>query len=324
MASYRKITLFLALVFVSCVENKVFIHVHPDGQTFFKFESRGDSLDVSDGDFVHPYHLKNWATEISTVQTENETNWRRITKGIVYDSVIVLQSPGGSQLGYKFHKSKISSWYKDSYEVKVVIEGRRIKQDYPQLYNAVLTDKMDSLNWLPEALTVLMYKGLKDIGHDSLSPEQSLWNHRLVNHLRNSFAKFSSLKDLERIQKDRVDYLEKLLAPFHVDPSLPAELAINREKHEKILRTSLDLEDDFFIWKVLLPGSLFATNATRVVGDTLIWELGLDSLLSHNYTLYGSTVIYTPDKIQISLIFSLILGWILLVIIIWFFSRKIF
>ena len=77
-----------------------------------------------------------------------------LQKAIVYDSVIVLQSPGGSQLGYKFHKSKISSWYKDSYEVKVVIEGRRIKQDYPQLYNAVLTDKMDSLNWLPEALTV--------------------------------------------------------------------------------------------------------------------------------------------------------------------------
>ena len=105
--------MFLALVFVACVENKVFIHVHPDGQTFFKFESRGDSLDVSDGDFVHPYHLKNWATEISTVQTENETNWRRITNGIVDDSVIVLQSPGGSQLGYKFHKSKISSWYKN-------------------------------------------------------------------------------------------------------------------------------------------------------------------------------------------------------------------
>ena len=76
------------------------------------------------------------------------------------------------------------------------------------------------------------------------------------------------------------------------------------EKHEKILRTSLDLGDDSFVWKVLLPGSLFATNATRVVGDTLIWELGLDSLLSHNYTLYGSTVIYAPDKIQISLIFN--------------------
>ena len=82
--------------------------------------------------------------------------------------------------------------YKDTYNVKIVIEGRRIKQDYPELYNAVLNNKMDSLSWLPEALTVLMHKGLKDISHDSLSPEQSLWNRRLVNHLRNSFAKFSS------------------------------------------------------------------------------------------------------------------------------------
>jgi len=324
MASYRKITLFLVLIIASCVENKIFIHVHPDGKSFFKFESRGDSLDIYDNDFVHPYHLKNWATEISTIQTENETNWIRITKGIIDDSVFVLQSPEEPQMGYEFHQSNISSWYKDTYNVKVVIEGCKIKQDYPELYNAVLTDKMDSLNWLPEALTVLMHKGLKDISHDSLSPEQSLWNRRLVNHLRNSFAKFSSLNELELIQKDRVGYLETLLAPFHVAPSLPKNLAISMEKHEKILRTSLDLKDDFFIWKVLIPGQLFATNATRVSGDTLIWEFGLDSLLSHNYTMYGSTVIYSKDKIQLSLISNLIIGCILIIIIIWVFTRKIF
>lgn len=324
MASYRKITLFLVLMIFSCVENKIFIHVHPDGKSSFKFESRGDSLDIYDNDFIHPYHLKNWATEISTFQTENKTNWMRITKGIIDDSVFVLQSPGGPQMGYEFYQSNISNWYKDTYNVKVVIEGRRIKQDYPELYNAVLTNKMDSLSWLPEALTVLMHKGLKDISHDSLSPEQSLWNRRLVNHLRNSFAKLSSLNELELIQKDRVGYLETLLAPFHVAPSLPKKLAISMEKHEKILRTSLDLKDDFFIWKVLIPGQLFATNATRVSGDTLIWEFGLDSLLSYNYTMYGSTVIYSKDKIQLSLISNLIIGCILIIIIIWVFTRKIF
>ena len=172
MASYRKITLFLVLMIFSCVENKIFIHVHPDGKSSFKFESRGDSLDIYDNDFIHPYHLKNWATEISTFQTENKTNWMRITKGIIDDSVFVLQSPGEPQMGYEFHQSNISNWYKDTYNVKVVIEGCKIKQDYPELYNAVLTNKMDSLSWLPEALTVLMYKGLKDISHDSLSPEQ--------------------------------------------------------------------------------------------------------------------------------------------------------
>ena len=96
------------------------------------------------------------------------------------------------------------------------------------------------------------------------------------------------------------------------------------EKHEKILRTSLDLKDDFFIWKVLIPGQLFATNATRISRDTLIWEFGLDSLLSHNYTMYGSTVIYSKDKIQLSLISNLIIGCILIIIIIWVFTRKIF
>ena len=324
MISQRKITLFLTLAFFSCVENKVFIQVHPDGNSFFKFESRGDSLDIYDTDFVHPYYLKNWVTEISTIQSDNKTNWMRITKGIADDSVLVLQSPGGPQIGYEFHQSNISSWYKDTYNVKIVFEGRKIKEDYPKLYNAILTDKMDSLNWLPEALTVLMHKGLKDINHDSLSPEKSLWNRRLVNHLRNSFAKFSSLDDLEKIQKDRVNYLKNLLAPFHIASSLPAELALSMEKHEKILRASLDLRDDFFIWKVLLPGLPFATNATQTSGDTLIWEFGLDSLLSQNFTMYGSSIIHAKDKIQIYLISYLIIGFTLLIIIIWFLTKKVF
>ena len=323
MIFWKKFILILSTLFISCVQNKIFIHVAPDGKSFFKFESLGDSIDICDNDFVHPYHLKSWVTEIWKVKTDNKTNWRRITKGLVNDSIIIMDVPGPNEMKYEFHQFNISNWYKETYDVKIIIQGRKIKQDYPKLYNAILTDKMDSLEWLPEALTVLMHKGLNDISHDSISPEQSLWNRRLVNHLKNSFAKHSSYNDLKKIYRDRTGFLNNILSPFNISPALLDELSYYMEIHENFLRASLNLKDDSFTWKFLLPGQVLNTNATRLLGDTLVWEFGLDSLLSQKYTLYGSSVIYAEDKINIFLISKLIIGVILLITI-WFFTKNIF
>ena len=44
-----------------------------------------------------------------------------------------------------------------------------------------------------------MEKGLSDLTGDSLSPKKIIWNKRLVNHMRNSFAKVDIEKNLEII-----------------------------------------------------------------------------------------------------------------------------
>ena len=54
----KKLYIFLPLVIffhISCVENIIFIQVYPDGQTYFKFISTGDSTDINDQDFQHPF-----------------------------------------------------------------------------------------------------------------------------------------------------------------------------------------------------------------------------------------------------------------------------
>ena len=54
----KKLYVFLPLVIffhTSCVENIIFIQVYPDGQTYFKFISTGDSTDINDQDFRHPF-----------------------------------------------------------------------------------------------------------------------------------------------------------------------------------------------------------------------------------------------------------------------------
>jgi hypothetical protein len=101
-----------------------------------------------------------------------------------------------------------------------------------------------------------------------------------------------------------------------VDPSLPLNLGITMENHEKILNTSLDLNDDSFEVKIILPGQIVTTNATEILGDTLMWQFGLDSLLSNSFELKAESVIFATDRIQKTLISIGILFLVLMGILI--------
>ena len=68
--------------------------------------------------------------------------------------------------------------------------------------------------------------------------------------------------------------------------------------HEDYLKASLDLKDDSFVVKLLMPGEIFLGNSLSMSQDTLIWKFGLDSLLNANYTLSAASVVYSEKKIQ--------------------------
>ena len=86
--------------------------------------------------------------------------------------------------------------------------------------------------------------------------------------------------------------------------------------HEDYLKSSLDLKDDSFVLKLLLPGEVLSTNSMSMDQDTLIWKFGLDSLLNENYLLSSTSVIYSKEKIQKTSIlvvcFLLIFGIVLI------------
>ena len=311
---YHYLPIFLILF--SCVENRIFIQLHPDGQSYFKFESHGDSTDVLDNDYLHPSYLDGWSSSVKVIKHDNDNDWVMTTEGILLDTSILFFHEDTIPLGYAFNRSVSEKWFSIEYTFSLTFSGRRIKENYPKLYEAILFEKPDSLYWLPEALTVLMKKGLDDIYSDSLSQKQNIWNQRLVNHLQNSFAKFTSMDDLKNIQKDRELFLTDLFKPFKIDPDLPSNLAFAMEKHEKFLNSTLDLNDDSFEIKVIMPGQPIFTNANKIIHDTLIWNFGLDSLLSDSYTLSGRSVIYTTDRYQKTLISVGILFLILMAILI--------
>ena len=180
----------------------------------------------------------------------------------------------------------------------MTFHGRQIKSDYPLLYQAILSEKMDSLHWLTEALTIIIDKSLKNLTPEPMAINNLLWNQRLVNHFRNTFSRIQSLADLEQMQNDRVNYIENILKPFSVDNSFPQKLADAMTVHEKYLQTSLDLDDDSFEIKVLMPGQVVSTNSSSLNQDTLIWSFGLDSLLNDQFSLEAVSVIYPIENME--------------------------
>ena len=139
---------------------------------------------------------------------------------------------------------------------------------------------------------------MKNLTPKPLTINDQLWNQRLVNHFRNTFARIQSLDDLEEMQNDRVKYIRNNLKPFSVSDAFPEKLADKMSIHEEYLQTSLDLDDDSFEIKVLMPGQVVSTNSSSFNQDTLVWSFGLDSLLNDKFTLQAVSVIYAIENME--------------------------
>ena len=306
----------IILVLFSCVENKIFIQLYPDGQTYFKFESLGDSSDIFDKDFLHPHNFHGWKKSLSVIKEEDQKNWILTSEGLSSDTAILFYGEKLIPLGYSFYRNTRKSYFSIEYSFTLIFYGRHIETEYPKLYEAILSEKPDSLYWLSEALTVLMHKGLNDIAGDSLTPRKVIWNQRLVNHLQNSFSRIKSINDFENIQKNRIAFFTDLLKPFKMDHEFASNLVDAMEIHENILESTLDLKDDSFEIKAILPGHTINTNADEIKEDTLIWKFGLDSLLRDTYVMDAKSIIYTTDRFRKTLISVGVLFLLLMVIII--------
>ena len=72
----------------------------------------------------------------------------------------------------------------------MVFNGREVKSEYPNLFFTIMNSQsLDSAGWEPEAFTTLMKEGLEDLREDAIIENDRLYNDRLVNHVKNTFAK---------------------------------------------------------------------------------------------------------------------------------------
>ena len=294
----KNIYVFLPLVIffhTSCVENIIFIQVYPDGQTYFKFISRGDSTDINDQDFQHPFK-DDITIHSSSHITKKDSIWEITTEAIYKDSIFVFKPE--NSLGFSFIRTKENTSLSSFYNFNIEFVGRAIKNNYPLLYNALLNDKLDSLDWLPEALTTIINQSLIDLENDTTKNNLKTTRGRLVNHFKNSFSRIKSFEDLKSIQENRLEYITTTLKPFKVQNQFCVNLAERMKVHEDYLKSSLDLKDDTFVLKLKLPGEVLSSNSMSMEQDTLIWKFGLDSLLNDNFVLSSNSVIHSKKKIQ--------------------------
>ena len=311
----KNLYVFLALfsiLNISCVENVIFIQVYPDGQTYFKFFSVGDSTDINDKDFLHP--LKNdWNGKSSFKLSKTDSIWEMTTEAIYQDSVFIFK-PNNS-LSFKMERSEEQKVLSSFYNIKMDFIGRSIETHYPLLYKALINGSLDSLEWLPEAMTVIINLSLIDLEKDTTKNNFNINRGRLVNHFKNSFAKVTTFEDLKFIQENRLDFIKNTIRPFKIGNEFAKNLAEKMKIHEEYLETSLDLKDDSFMVKILMPGEILSTNSLSMNQDTLVWRFGLDSLLNEKYLLEATSVVYSKEKIQKTSIlivsFLLILGIVL-------------
>jgi len=311
--SLSSILIVFAMLNISCVENIITIHVYPDGQTYLKIISLGDSTDIYDNDFIHP--LQNQITNSSSFNLlKKDSLWEARTELIYKDSTFKF-NPKNS-LGFNFYRAEKKTALSILYDFKMEFIGRVLKKNYPLLYIALQNNNLDSLEWLPEAMTVIIDRSLIDIKNEKFNIKNKFDRARLVNHFKNAFARIKTFRELEHIQKNRLDFIKNTIKPFKLDENFAMELTEKMKMHEDHLKASLGLKDDSFIIKLLMPGEMLETNAMSINQDTLIWKFGLDSLLNNNYILSANSVTYSKEKIQKTSIlivcFLLIFGIILI------------
>ena len=273
----------------SCVENLIFIKLYPDNRTYIQYKSLGDSLDINDEDFIHPI-LINSSFEMINHDSILEKN----TKAMITDSVFLFDKK--NSLSYKYKRWKEEKIFSTIYHFEMIFFGRKIKKEYPKLYQALKKNNIDSLLWLPEAMANIIDKAIKDINEESIG--QKINRERIVNHFKNSFSRIKTYTDLEFIYTNRINYINNTLKPFNTNESFSKKLAAKMEIHEDYLRKSLDLKDDSFEIKLKMPGETVSTNASSINKDTLIWKFGLDSLLDQKLTLKAESFVQSNKKMQ--------------------------
>ena len=308
---YVSLALF-SILNISCVENVIFIQVYPDGQTYFKFFSVGDSTDINDKDFLHPLK-NNWNGKSSFNLSKTDSIWEITTEAIYKDSVFNFEAT--NSLSFKMERSEEQKALSSFYNIKMDFIGRGIETHYPLLYKALINGRLDSLEWLPEAMTVIINLSLIDLEKDTTKNNFNINRGRLVNHFKNSFARVTTFEDSKFIQENRLDFIKNTIRPFKIGNEFAKNLAEKMKIHEEYLETSLDLKDDSFLVKILMPGEILSTNSLSMNQDTLVWRFGLDSLLNEKYLLEATSVVYSKEKIQKTSIlivsFLLILGIVL-------------
>ncbi|MBT3961978.1 MAG: hypothetical protein HOK52_07775 [Candidatus Marinimicrobia bacterium] len=299
--------ILLFIIFSGCVENIITIRIHPDGRSHIQFFSKGDSLDIFNHDFIHP-SSPNWRSIFTTSTNEDgDIIWEKLTDGFIASNSIISQNISDHSIGYIIESSINKNWFSTTYEFKVTFPKLLDYRGTPLLSESLLTDKMDSIQWLPEALMSIIDSALTQLYKDTkitLPYRQD----RLSNHFKNTFAHIQSENLMDELHADRGLFLSRILKPFEqIDTLFISQLNTAMDPYESKLENIINLKDDQFKFRLITPGVVQSTNALAISNDTLKWEFGQNEFLNKPKILEATSRIYSIIDLQKTITFGLLI-----------------
>ncbi|MBT6112860.1 MAG: hypothetical protein HOH03_04560 [Candidatus Marinimicrobia bacterium] len=289
------------------MENIITIRIHPDGRSHIQFFSKGDSLDIFNHDFIHP-SSPNWRSIFTTSTNEDgDIIWEKLTDGFIASNSIISQNISDHSIGYIIESSINKNWFSTTYEFKVTFPKLLDYRGTPLLSESLLTDKMDSIQWLPEALMSIIDSALTQLYKDTkitLPYRQD----RLSNHFKNTFAHIQSENLMDELHADRGLFLSRILKPFEqIDTLFISQLNTAMDPYESKLENIINLKDDQFKFRLITPGVVQSTNALAISNDTLKWEFGQNEFLNKPKILEATSRIYSVIDLQKTITFGLLI-----------------
>jgi len=311
--------LLIGLVFPSCVEHLVTVRVLPDGRYTMKFVTKGDSTDVFNDDFPHPFGNP-WTTQIATEIKDEETTWIMETSGLL--SGPVAFSAGESspvQLAHPIDVKRTAGWIGTRYTVIQFFKGREVFRKYPKFGDSLGNTEDDSTEWVGEALYYIGTKAINDLQEDSTTMLENILAERIENYIR-GYVDRKNFTELYSIDDSASLFVDDVLQPFltQLPENYPAAYQDAVDRYSKEMHITGQLQDDQFKFRIFLPGVVISTNADSIAGDTLMWTFGLKDFLNDDYILEAQSIVYSKKRIQFVIIVVTLLVLIIAVILIKF------
>ena len=311
--------IFILIFFPACVENIITIRVHPDGRSHLQFISKGDSTDIFNSDFSHP-NSPAWHRETkSTIKKDGEIVWIKNSAGFVMPGIKVRPDSLKQALDYTITSTIRKKWFSKHYIFHAHFPKVLDKYKSPLLSESLLTDKMDSIQWVPEALMNIIDSTLTQIYQMPDFQNMPYEQDRLSNHFMNTFYHIQSELLLNELSENRKTFITRTLKPFPLLNSNFIQIFEAKMKsYESKIENIIHLKDDHFKLSLILPGAIFQSNAKTLNGDTLQWEFTLKDFLNQDYNMTAKSMIYSVKDFQK----IIILSTLFLLIGIWIIFRK--
>ena len=295
----------------SCVEHLITIRGFPDGRYLMNFVSRGDSTDVFNEDFPHPFGDP-WVTKIETEISDDDKTWIMTTSGLTQGPTAFSSSNNSLvELAHPIDVRSEKGMFGTHYFVTQFFKGREVFRKYPKFGNSMSSIDNDTTEWMSEALYYIGSTAIYDLQSDSSTKINALLADRMENYIR-GYVDRKNFTELYSIEDSSGLFVRDILNPFINE--LPSNYKFSFQNlvdlYSKEMHITGQLRDDQFKFYIFLPGAIITTNADSISGDTLMWTFGLKEFLNDDYILHAESIIYSKKRIQTGII--ILLGLVLI------------